>query len=102
MTDEPIQNKRPGKTINTSVSVSKEFKHIIDKYELSPTDVFRRGLGVTLADLGIEPYVTPLNEERLKAFKIRIKLDRFQDLIKNLEAMTINLKSIINEINDPD
>jgi hypothetical protein len=58
------------RTSVTSVSVSKEFKDILDKYKFSPTEVFRRGLAVMLYDRGIKEYQTELN--RLRSEKISL------------------------------
>jgi len=71
------QKERSGFSKITSVSVSKEMLKIIELYNLSPTEVFRRGIGVTLHDLGIKPYnISSLNHERSEYVK---------EFIKNLE-----------------
>ena len=49
-------NERHGRTVVTSVSVSKEFNDLVKTYELSPTEIYRRGIGVMLHDLGVSPY----------------------------------------------
>ena len=66
---------RIGETIITSVSVSKEFNKLVKLYDLSPTECFRRGMAVTLFDLGVEMYQSPKNKERsayMKEFLGRI------------------------------
>ena len=98
ITEEKSEKNRSGKTTITSVSVSDEFKAIVDKYNLSPTDVFRRGVAVTLADMGISPYNTVMNEERIKAIKSKLQIDSFETLIKELDDLTNNLKKIVYEI----
>ena len=60
------QKERVGQTRITSVSVSKEFNELIERYNLSPTEIFRKGIAVSLYDLGVEDYRTPLNEKRIK------------------------------------
>ncbi|MBD3252872.1 hypothetical protein GF386_04020 [Candidatus Pacearchaeota archaeon] len=84
---------RPGETITTSVSVTKGFMDKIKYYKLSPTEVFRRGLATTLADLGVYPYDNILNKKRLEVIKNYMRLQEIQDLINNLREITrkINL-----------
>lgn len=99
-TEEEKPKNKNWNTSVTSVSISNEFKKIIDKFDLSPTDVFRRGVGVTLADMGIAPYNTEMNANRLRAFKMKIKLDSFEFLIKELEDSLTNLKKILSNIKE--
>lgn len=61
--------ERSGETVIKSVSVSKHFAKLVDDYNLSPTDCFRRGVAVMLCDLGIASYKTKLNLERSKYVK---------------------------------
>lgn len=60
--------KMSSKVISTkpiSVSVSAEFQKILQDYELSPTEVFRRGIAVCLHDLDVSPYaISDLNKSR--------------------------------------
>lgn len=58
------EQKRSGYTVTTSVSVSKKFQEIVEKYKLSPTEIYRRGVAVMLYDLGEIKYQTNLNKER--------------------------------------
>ncbi len=58
--------KRSGSTVVTSVSVSEQFQKLLAEYNLSPTECFRRGVAVTLCDLGIGMYQSQKNEDRLK------------------------------------
>ena len=69
-----LENKRRSVT---SVSVSPFLQELLDKYNFSPTEVFRKGIAVSLCDLGVQQYVTPLNTERL------IYLKKFFDIIEN-------------------
>lgn len=92
---EEKQKGRPGLTKTTSVSVSNEFKEILNKYELSPTEVFRRGVAVTLCDMGVERYNTPMNQERL------IFVNKFLEDIKKdeeKEKLFEKLKQFAEEI----
>ena len=85
------EQARAGNSIITSVSVSKEFKEILIKYNLSPTEVFRKGVAVTLYELGDLTYQTELNNLR----SIKSKL-----ILKELEAINKlreQLKSISGE-----
>jgi 16S rRNA C1402 N4-methylase RsmH len=102
------QRQRYGETIITSVSVSKEFAKLISQYNLSPTECFRRGIAVTLFDLGVAMYQSDKNKERfdfvqnfLKKIevdeKLRIEFERiemFEKVKKNLNQ----IKKIIGEI----
>jgi len=89
------EEKRKGLTTITSVSVSKEFRDIVDEYNLSPTEVFRRGVAVMLFDLGIRNYQNPKNEERsifVKQFLKEIKdeeekIELFEKLVKFSEEV---------------
>lgn len=67
------ENKRAGHSIVTSVSVSKEFKEILNKYNLSPTEVFRKGVAVSLCELGDKQYQTELNILRSEKSKLILK-----------------------------
>lgn len=68
---------RSGDTKITSVSVSQEFAKLIEQYNMSPTECFRRGVAVTLCDLGVEMYQSEKNEKRLKYV---------QEFLKNVDA----------------
>jgi len=89
--------KRGGLTKVTSVSVSEEFKDIVERYELSPTEVFRRGVAVTLADMDIPPYNTPMNNKRLEAVRSKLELDKIEELVKQLENTTKSINEILEE-----
>ena len=60
------EKKRYGTTTVTSVSVSKEFFKLMKEFDLSPTECLRRGIAVTLCDLGVGMYQSPKNETRSK------------------------------------
>ena len=106
MSDE--KQKRAGKTQITSVSVSEEFQKLIAQYNLSPTECFRRGIAVTLFDLGVGMYQSTKNEERSKfmhKFLQKLEADEklqqeyenmklFEDIKKHLKA----IKRIAEEI----
>ena len=104
------KNKRLGDTIVTSVSVSKEFAKLIEQYDLSPTECFRRGIAVTLFDLGVAMYQSPKNQERFDFVNIFMKkieedeklrqefekIELFERIRKNLNK----IKKIMKEIED--
>lgn len=108
MNKEAKQKDRRGETFITSVSVSKEFQELVDKYDLSPTEVFRRGVAVTLYDMGVLKYNTELNRERsffVKDFMEKIekeeklredfeKIDDYLQVKKSLEHLKKALKHI--------
>lgn len=76
---EPNKQDRSGYTEVTSVSVSKEFRDLTTKYRLSPTEVYRKGVAISLCELGVERYNNPLNLERLMKSKEILKgIDAFQ------------------------
>lgn len=74
-----IQPRRAGDTVTTSVSISREFKELIDNYHLSTSEVVRRGIAVTLHDMGIEQYQSQTNHKRSDFLK------RFMELLKKQE-----------------
>lgn len=80
----PHKGKRKGKTTISSVSISDEFKKIIEEYNLSPTEIFRRGLAVTLAELGVEPYNNSLNRARLQEIESFFELQKYKELADEL------------------
>jgi len=99
------QFKRVGETIITSVSVSKEFKKLMDAYDLSATETFRRGVAVMLYDLGIPQYQSRTNKERsayvqefLKQVgeeeKLQEKLEKVDLLKENLSEIKKNISSM--------
>jgi len=93
---EKPEKNRAGKTTITSVSLSDEFREIVDKHNLSPTDVFRRGVGVTLADMGVFPYNTSMNNKRLDAVRSKLELEKMEDLADKLQEVSITLKKILD------
>lgn len=102
------QQKRKGLTQITSVSVSKEFLSLVNDYNLSPTECFRRGVAVMLCDLGVGKYVSPINEKRneaVKDFMKEVEVDeRIREeynkiiLFKKLKKQLNQIKKIIAEI----
>lgn len=60
-------------TVVTSVSISKQFHDLSKAYNISPTDAVRKGIAVTLYELGIPGYDTELNKERAEFLKEYLK-----------------------------
>jgi len=80
-------SKRAGNSIITSVSVSKEFKEFLMKYNLSPTEVFRKGVAVSLCELGEKQYETELNN--LRCIKSKLVLKELETINKLREQLKI-------------
>ena len=97
MAEEKSQ-KRGGSTVVTSVSVSDEFQKLISQYNLSPTECFRRGVAVTLFDLGVGMYQGTKNEERSKfmhEFLQKISDDEKQ---KEMEKDVAEIEEALKEL----
>jgi len=60
------QKSRKDTTVITSVSVSPEFHELVEKYRLSPSEVYRKGVAVCLAEIGVTKYATSWNKTRLE------------------------------------
>lgn len=100
MADDKSQN-REGTTQVTSVSVSKEFAKIIEQHNLSPTECFRRGIAVTLCDLGVGMYQSPKNEQRSKFMhEFMQKLEADEQMQKEYEKMKLfeDVKKYLSKI----
>lgn len=85
------QKGRGGETIITSVSVTKDFKDIIDSYKISPTEAFRRGVAVILYDMGVTRYQSELNAKRsefVEKFFEELKTDEVRKMMFE-KAVTI-------------
>lgn len=102
------QKERFGETITTSVSVSKQFQEILNQYNFSPTEAFRRGIAVMLYDEGVEQYQTEINEKRfeyVKKFmevfekdeKLKEEYEKMK-LFENIKKNFIKIKKLIEEI----
>jgi hypothetical protein len=90
MSDDDIKTKRAGNTVVTSVSVSPEFSKLIEQYNMSATECFRRGVAVTLFDLGVGMYQSPKNEARAKYMQEFLgKLEHEENLKKEYEKILL-------------
>lgn len=84
--NEEKQQERSGTTYTTSVSISKRFGEFIREYDLSPTECLRRGIAVTLYDLGVSMYQSEKNKERYKYVQEFLKkIDQDEKLKKQYE-----------------
>ena len=104
---EEKQKKRAGFTKTTSVSVSKDFIAMLDKYNLSPTEIFRKGLAVQLAEMGVSPYDNMMNKERIKKIEDFFRLERVTEILDNfirfskeVEELRLELKGSSNKLNN--
>ena len=93
------QKNRSGRTIVTSVSVSKEFQKLIDQYNISPTECFRKGVAVTLFDLGVAMYQSEKNEERSKYMHEFLKKIKETEDNRQITEDVANIKELIKENN---
>lgn len=102
--DEEGQKSRENKTTEiSSVSVSREFRDIINRYNLSPTEIFRRGVAVTLCDMGQEGYINELNQKRSefsKKFLDEIKLWNLSSILNQIHKRTTEIKLLLKQIED--
>jgi hypothetical protein len=89
-------SRKNWKTKITSVSITEEFKEILETYKISPTEVFRNGMGIMLYNLGVDKYKTETNKfrsEKAKEFlceiereiKLKEKLSKLKEAIKTIE-----------------
>jgi len=80
---------RSGETEITSISISKDHKTIVDTYNLSPTEIFRQGLGVELHNRGIPSFQSETNRKRAEAIKTE-----FKDI--DLDETVLSLKFLLS------
>jgi hypothetical protein len=96
MEKEKTQN-RAGFTQTTSVSISDDFRKLINKHHLSPTECIRRGIAITLCDLGVQPYDNAYNRERLKKAKQFLKEMQHW---KEVKEKLIKTREVLKELNN--
>ena len=91
----PQKSRETGFTQITSVSVSKYFKELIRKYDLSPTEVFRVGMGAVLCEMKAEEYQTDLNVERIQNAKEFLKnLDEKEGINQKLNELRATIEKV--------
>ena len=88
-----MEKPRKGNTIVTSVSLSKQFKDLLIKFNISPTDAIRKGIAIELYDLGIPQYITELNKNRSLQIKEILKTDELDILLKDLKKLEEDIKN---------
>lgn len=93
------KTKRKGMTLVTSVSISKEFKDLLDKYEFSPTEVFRRGMAVMLADAGESKYLNKKNLERKKIVEDFLNQVKINKKLNELFNKLAEVSQLMRELN---
>jgi len=108
MKDQDKTQDRRGMTKITSVSVSNRFQDFIEEYDISPTEAFRKGIAVTLFDLGVPTYQSDKNKERLNYVQKFLKeLDKDEELEKEYNQIKLflaikdnldNIKQIIADL----
>jgi len=107
-------NERTGNTIVSSVSISKEFKKLIDENDISPTNALRKGVAVELFEMGIFKYQSETNKirkEKTDEFlrfmdsikKFQEKKDKYLDSLKiinkNIQNILIEF-GVLSKLND--
>jgi hypothetical protein len=90
-----MSQNRKGRTVITSVSLSHEFKHILDKLNLSPTEVMRKGIAICLYETGEERYQSETNKKRYEALTSFLQS---KELIETLEDLERSIKEIKDKL----
>lgn len=90
-------SEREGNTITSSVSITHDFAEIIKTYKLSPTEIFRAGMGVKLYELGIKGYTNILLRRR---YLIAKKFMKEYESNKNLLEITSLLEQLNDKVKD--
>ena len=91
---------RSGQTKISSISMSDEFADIVNQYNLSPTECFRKGVAVSLYDMGISKYDTETNEKRSKYVQEVLSKFNAKDEIKKIEKLIQDLNKIVEGLKD--
>lgn len=87
-----MEKKRLGDTIITSVSLSKSFKDIIKKFNISPTEAIRKGIAIELYEMGVPQYISNLNKDRSEVLKKFFKDKEYQLLLKDIKNLEKSIK----------
>lgn len=78
---------RAGRTVITSISITKEFDDLIKRHGISPTWAFRKGVAIELFEKGVQDYDSPLNRSRHEAIKDLIDDEKIEKLINIIEEL---------------
>lgn len=100
---EETKSKRSGFTVVTSVSVSKEFKELMERYAIAPTEALRKGVAVELYERGIPQYQSPTNSARYEAIKgvlAQEKLANFDKTITKTETLLKEIKQALRSVTE--
>jgi len=101
-----LENNRLGNTVITSVSVSKEFKKLIEENGISATNALRKGIAVELFEKGIIKYDTEINKIRKEKteefFKFMEEIEKFNErkdnFISILQKISNNTNILLEDI----
>lgn len=95
-----LENEKVRNTYVTSVSLSKEFKRIMDENNISPTNAMRKGVAVELYELGLIKYQSETNKIRKEKTKEFFKfMEKVQEFAKHKDFVVEKLQSISSKIN---
>jgi hypothetical protein len=92
-----MTQNRKGQTEITSVSLSTEFSHILKSKGLSPTEMIRRGIAITLFEMGDPRYQTSLNKQRYEAINYFFKSGELQKSLIKIKNLIEHIESISSE-----
>ena len=93
--------RRAGATEVTSITLTKEFKKLVEQYNISPTEATRRGIAVILNDMGVYPYANELNKERSKLSKDiydSVVNEEFLNDLEEAQELLLSLKGKISKL----
>lgn len=80
-----------------SVSVSNEFVKLIERYKLSPTEVFRKGMAVSLFESGEDRYQSETNKKRTEYAQAFIEEYKKNKVLKKIFEDILSLQLLIDE-----
>ena len=87
---------RPGNTVITSISLSKEFNDLIKEYHISPSSAIVKGIAVELYEKGVVRYSSPLNRERLNYVnKFLEDLRNDQEKLSLIKDLKLNANALL-------
>jgi hypothetical protein len=87
----------PFNTKVISVSVSNEFVKLIERYKLSPTEVFRKGMAVSLFESGEDRYQSETNKKRTEYANAFIEEYKRNKVLKKVFDDILSLQLLIDE-----
>jgi hypothetical protein len=72
---------RTGQTTITSISLTKEFRSLLEKYKISPSEAMRKGIAIELYERGVGHYMTEKN--RVRSSQIKELLTLWENIEKS-------------------